>query len=152
MNASRVMAKPTIDLDAILKRATPVTNQHAHEIQPFGHLVRMPIALSEQACKESVENLNQLLADTCTLRDLYKNIIGRLRAIRSTSCIFCSTSTTPSRTSSSTRSRSAFSCWAVSASPWRMTSPNGRSFRGRQRGARRCRCRYRGSSMRTKSC
>src|SRR4029453_15581946 len=38
----------------------------------FGHLVRMPIALSEQICKKSVENLNQLLADTMTLRDLYK--------------------------------------------------------------------------------
>src|SRR5947209_2320681 len=47
-------------------------HQQAHEIQPFGHLVRMPIALSEQTCKESVENLNQLLADTMTLRDLYK--------------------------------------------------------------------------------
>jgi starvation-inducible DNA-binding protein len=32
----------------------------------------MPIALSENACKESVDNLNQLLADTITLRDLYK--------------------------------------------------------------------------------
>ncbi len=66
------MSKPILDVDAILKRATPVTGQHAHEIQPFGHLVRMPIALSENACKESVENLNQLLADTMTLRDLYK--------------------------------------------------------------------------------
>src|ERR1700688_2256356 len=66
------MPKPTLDADTILKRATPVTGQHAHEIQPFGHLVRMPIALSEHACKESVDNLNQLLADTMTLRDLYK--------------------------------------------------------------------------------
>ena len=66
------MTKQTIDADTLLKRATPVTGQHAHEIQPFGHLVRMPIALSEHACKESVDNLNQLLADTMTLRDLYK--------------------------------------------------------------------------------
>jgi starvation-inducible DNA-binding protein len=66
------MPKPTLDADSILERATPVTGQHAHEIQPFGHLVRMPIALSEHACKESVDNLNQLLADTMTLRDLYK--------------------------------------------------------------------------------
>jgi starvation-inducible DNA-binding protein len=66
------MSKPTLDVDAIMKRATPMTGQHAHEIQPFGHLVRMPIALSENACKESVENLNQLLADTMALRDLYK--------------------------------------------------------------------------------
>ncbi len=62
------MSKPTLDADTILKRAAPVTGQHAHEIQPFGHLVRMPIALSEHACKESVDNLNQLLADTMTLR------------------------------------------------------------------------------------
>ena len=67
------MSKHTlIDADAILKRAEPHTHQQAHEIQPFGHLVRMPIALSEHACKESVENLNQLLADTMTLRDMYK--------------------------------------------------------------------------------
>jgi starvation-inducible DNA-binding protein len=32
----------------------------------------MPIALSETACRESVENLNQILADTITLRDMYK--------------------------------------------------------------------------------
>ena len=30
------------------------------------------MALSEVACRESVMNLNQLLADTITLRDLYK--------------------------------------------------------------------------------
>jgi starvation-inducible DNA-binding protein len=66
------MTKTTIDAETILKRAAPLAHQQAHEIQPFGHLVRMPIALSENACKESVENLNQLLADTITLRDLYK--------------------------------------------------------------------------------
>ncbi len=66
------MAARVIDADAILNRAKPLTSQHAHEIQPYGHLVRLPIALSENVCKESVENLNQLLADTMTLRDLYK--------------------------------------------------------------------------------
>src|SRR4249919_441654 len=62
----------TVDADTILKRAEPLVHQHAPEIQPYGHLIRMPIALSENACKESVENLNQLLADTITLRDMYK--------------------------------------------------------------------------------
>jgi starvation-inducible DNA-binding protein len=62
----------TMDADAILNRARPLVQQHAHEIQPYGHLVKLPIALSEAACKESVENLNQLLADTIVLRDLYK--------------------------------------------------------------------------------
>jgi starvation-inducible DNA-binding protein len=66
------MTKRTIDADAILNRAKPLVHQQAHEIQPYGHLVKLPIALSEEACKESVANLNQLLADTITLRDLYK--------------------------------------------------------------------------------
>ncbi|PYQ82484.1 MAG: DNA starvation/stationary phase protection protein [Acidobacteria bacterium] len=66
------MAKRLIDADAILNQAKPLTHQQAHEIQPFGHLVKLPIALAENVCKESVENLNQVLADTITLRDLYK--------------------------------------------------------------------------------
>src|SRR5207244_2555505 len=61
-----------LEAAAMLKPAAPLTPQPAHEIPPFGHRVRMPIALSENACKDSVENLNQLLADTMTLRDLYK--------------------------------------------------------------------------------
>jgi starvation-inducible DNA-binding protein len=66
------MATKTIDADTILNRARPLVHQQAHEIQPYGHLVKLPIALSETACKEGVDNLNQLLADTITLRDLYK--------------------------------------------------------------------------------
>ena len=60
------------DAESIMEHATPVVHQEAHEIQPYGHLIRMPIALAAPACKESVANLNQLLADTITLRDLYK--------------------------------------------------------------------------------
>jgi starvation-inducible DNA-binding protein len=62
----------TIEADFVLKAAEPLVHQHAPEIQPYGHIIRMPIALAESACNESVENLNQLLADTITLRDLYK--------------------------------------------------------------------------------
>ena len=66
------MTKRVIDADAILNQSRPVAHQNAPEIQPFGHLVKLPIALSENACREGVDNLNQLLADTITLRDLYK--------------------------------------------------------------------------------
>jgi starvation-inducible DNA-binding protein len=62
----------TLDVDDIIRQAGPVLHQHGHEIQPFGHLVRLPIALAESVCKQSIDNLNQLLADTMTLRDLYK--------------------------------------------------------------------------------
>jgi starvation-inducible DNA-binding protein len=61
-----------LDADQILSHAKPITNQHGHETQPFGHVLNMPIALEGKACRQSVENLNQLLADTITLRDLYK--------------------------------------------------------------------------------
>lgn len=53
-------------------RARPLVDQEAHEIQAFGHMIRLPIALSENAARQSIENLNQILADTFTLRDLYK--------------------------------------------------------------------------------
>jgi starvation-inducible DNA-binding protein len=66
--ATKTMS-PTLDW---LSRARPLVHQNAHEIQPFGHLVKLPIALDERACIESVDNLNQLLADTITLRDMYK--------------------------------------------------------------------------------
>jgi starvation-inducible DNA-binding protein len=62
----------TLDADEILQHASPVVQQRGHETQPFGHVIRMPIALDEAVCKESVDNLNQLLADTMTLRDMYK--------------------------------------------------------------------------------
>jgi len=53
-------------------RAQPQYGQRGREIQPYGTLVRMPLGLDEKACQSSVEMLNQLLADTMTLRDLYK--------------------------------------------------------------------------------
>jgi starvation-inducible DNA-binding protein len=55
-----------------LARARPLVHQKAPEIQPFNTLISLPIALEEHVCRESVQNLNQLLADTMTLRDLYK--------------------------------------------------------------------------------
>lgn len=54
------------------ERGRPLTHQKGAELQPFGRLVKLPIGLSEEACKESVERLNQILVDTMTLRDLYK--------------------------------------------------------------------------------
>ncbi|MGA3068295.1 MAG: DNA starvation/stationary phase protection protein [Tepidisphaeraceae bacterium] len=43
-----------------------------HETQEYGTTRKMPIALDEGVANESVDDLNQLLADTMTLRDLYK--------------------------------------------------------------------------------
>jgi starvation-inducible DNA-binding protein len=59
-------------VESMVQRARPVVNQRAPEIQPYGSIARLPNALSESTCAQSAENLNQLLADTITLRDLYK--------------------------------------------------------------------------------
>src|SRR5438128_11918469 len=56
----------------VARGATPLTGQRAHEIQAFGSVVPMPIALAEDTRRASADNLNQLLADTMSLRDLYK--------------------------------------------------------------------------------
>jgi starvation-inducible DNA-binding protein len=56
----------------VLDKSQPRTHQRAHETQPFNTVIKLPIALDIEVCRKSVELLNQILADTSTLRDLYK--------------------------------------------------------------------------------
>ncbi len=60
------------DVETGVERAKPIVHQHAREIQPYGKIAKLPIALDELVCANSATNLNQLLADTMTLRDMYK--------------------------------------------------------------------------------
>ena len=51
----------------------PRLHQHAREIQAYGTVSHaLPLDLEEPVRLEMTEQLNQLLADTITLRDLYK--------------------------------------------------------------------------------
>ncbi len=52
--------------------AQPQFHVDYREIQPFGTLKDLPIALEGNARSQSVAALNQILADTMTIRDLYK--------------------------------------------------------------------------------
>jgi len=52
--------------------AKPVVGQRGAELQAYGTIARLPIGLSEDVCKASVKVLNQVLADTMVLRDMYK--------------------------------------------------------------------------------
>src|SRR5262249_19138471 len=53
--------------------AQPRFHQRAGEIQPYGTVNHaLPLELEEPVRLEMTEQLNQLLADTITLRDLYK--------------------------------------------------------------------------------
>jgi starvation-inducible DNA-binding protein len=53
-------------------KAQPMLHQKSKEIQAFGELKKLPLALDQKARETSVKELNQILADTITLRDLYK--------------------------------------------------------------------------------
>lgn len=54
-------------------RITPQWHQHASPIQKFGTVIKdLPIALDESIRLEVTKRLNLLLADTATIRDLYK--------------------------------------------------------------------------------
>ena len=58
--------KKTVDV------AQPDYNVSPNEIQPYGVLKDLPLALENNARSQSVAALNQILADTITIRDLYK--------------------------------------------------------------------------------
>ena len=66
------MKSHTVKNSNVLDQVRPLTDQHEKETQPYGTIVKLPIGLGERVCKASVENLNQLMADTITIRDMYK--------------------------------------------------------------------------------
>jgi starvation-inducible DNA-binding protein len=53
-------------------KASPVMHQRGQELQKYGTLRTIPIGLPDKVRMANVEALNQILADTITLRDLYQ--------------------------------------------------------------------------------
>jgi starvation-inducible DNA-binding protein len=67
------MAKKPIATNARKASAQPRYHQSGRELQAFGTVTSMqPLQLEEPVRLEMTEQLNQLLVDTMTLRDLYK--------------------------------------------------------------------------------
>src|SRR5271163_2497220 len=67
------MAKKPVSSNSHKASAQPRYHQSARELQAFGTVTStMPLQLIEPVRLEMTEQLNQLLADTITLRDLYK--------------------------------------------------------------------------------
>src|SRR5919197_3818160 len=67
------MTRKHIDVNTGNISAQPRLHQRAAEIQAYGTVSHMlPLELEEPVRLEMTEQLNQLLADTMTLRDLYK--------------------------------------------------------------------------------
>ncbi len=67
------MPKKALSFNHAKVSAQPRIHQKAPEIQPYGTVSHaLPLELEEPVRLEMTEQLNQLLADTITLRDLYK--------------------------------------------------------------------------------
>src|SRR5437588_866943 len=58
--------------DGAGQESQPILDQRGPEIQAYGTLRHLPIALDEQALAESCGLLNQVLADSMILYNLYK--------------------------------------------------------------------------------
>lgn len=63
-NANKLVAR--------VDSSQPLLHQHGHEIQQYGSLRELPIALNSDARTESCALVNQILADTIILYHLYK--------------------------------------------------------------------------------
>jgi starvation-inducible DNA-binding protein len=67
------MPKRNLSVNHALQNAEPRVHQHGREIQPFGTVTHaFHLELEQPVRLEMTEQLNQLLADSMTLRDLYK--------------------------------------------------------------------------------
>lgn len=68
MNETTI-SKNTKTSDSI---AEPVLHQTAKVMQKYGTRFHVPLGLEDKVCEASISDLNRVLADTITLRDLYK--------------------------------------------------------------------------------
>jgi starvation-inducible DNA-binding protein len=59
-------------VDVTNSKASPIMHQRGKELQKYGTLRAIPIGLPEKARLENIEAMNQILADTMTLRDMYQ--------------------------------------------------------------------------------
>src|SRR6476619_6270034 len=75
-SAKKSSSKSARVLDAQHSSTKPQLHQQkdskSQETQRFGDVVPMPHGMPEKLVKASVASLNQVLADTITLRDMYK--------------------------------------------------------------------------------
>lgn len=65
-------AKKTLTKVSNNHSAQPIMNQRGQILQEYGTVIRLPIGIEKESCLKSVNALNKVLADTITIRDMYK--------------------------------------------------------------------------------
>jgi starvation-inducible DNA-binding protein len=66
------MAKTHTHAESRISKAQPLLGQRGKIVQEFGTVVYLPSGLEENVRLESTRDLNQVLADTIVLREMYK--------------------------------------------------------------------------------
>ena len=70
--ATTIAAAKSLPIASDPKTSEPIMNQRGEVLQEYGTVIHLPIGLEAAVCLKSVNNLNQVLADTITIRDMYK--------------------------------------------------------------------------------
>ena len=70
--ATTIAAAKSLPIASDPKTSEPIMNQRGEVLQEYGTVIHLPIGLEADVCLKSVNNLNQVLADTITIRDMYK--------------------------------------------------------------------------------
>ena len=70
--ATTIAAAKSLPIASDPKTSEPIMNQRGEVLQEYGTVIHLPIGLEAEVCLKSVNNLNQVLADTITIRDMYK--------------------------------------------------------------------------------
>lgn len=69
---AKTKAESHADHSGTAPNPTPLTGQRGKIVQEYGTVIHLPSALEQETRLESTRNLNQVLADTIMLRDMYK--------------------------------------------------------------------------------
>ncbi len=65
-------SRKTVSASPDNESAEPIMNQRGRILQEYGTVICLPIGIKEENCLKSVHALNEVLADTMTIRDMYK--------------------------------------------------------------------------------
>ena len=142
----------THDSNPATVSAQPRLHQDAPELQPYGtvdHL--LPLELEEPVRLEMTERLHRALADTITLRDLYRSLTGRWRVRLFTSSISCLINTFRNNRNWWMPPPNEFNHSAASVWLWRRMWRKPRALHAPLADAKKCPCNCLGCLMHTRS-
>ena len=126
-----------VDIKANSQRAKPVLVRQGIEVQKYGNVIPLPIGLDERICGRGVALLNQILADTMSLRDLCKKHHWQVSGPTFYQLHLLFDKHYAEQAELVDQLAERIQVLGGISMPWRRTWPNRPASRGRQRGERK---------------